>query len=75
VLALALGYLDTPPANDMAKLSNCRAALANDLNGDLNDVRRAIASGNRDEARKKLIDMNDRFGGLASDDIASLSQP
>ncbi|MGN6516080.1 MAG: PHB depolymerase family esterase [Rhizomicrobium sp.] len=75
VLENGLTYLETPPAADAEGLSFCRAELAKDLNGKLQEIRSDIASGKHDDAQKMLIDVNNRFGGLASDGIAGLSPP
>jgi hypothetical protein len=62
--ALAALYAPAPP--DPAELASCRARLDAELTADLQQVEALIASGRRDDARKRLLEIDMRFGGLAA---------
>ncbi len=74
VFAAGLDFIDKLPAqNDTAQFSSCRAALASDMGQQLDMVRSDIAAGKQDDARKILIDVNSRYGGLAMPAILDLA--
>lgn len=73
VLFETLGFLDTPPATDGDKLAACRKNIEADLQRALQDIRAAIAQGKQGDARKMLLDANNRFGGLAANDLMLLA--
>jgi pimeloyl-ACP methyl ester carboxylesterase len=73
VLFDALGFLDTPPANEADRLESCRRDVQSDLQSALQDIRAAAAQGKQDDARKLLLEANNRFGGLATNDLNALA--
>lgn len=73
VLSDGLSYLDSRESGDASALASCRDALAKDLQENVQHIRSDVAAGNRDDARKELVDLNNRYGGLAASDIAALS--
>jgi hypothetical protein len=62
--AFAALYAPTPP--DPAELASCRARHDAELTAQLRQVSALIASGKRDEARRALLEIDTRFGGLAA---------
>jgi len=66
VLTRALGLLSAPVQRDPEKLAACRNAHETELSGQLADVEALLARGARDDARRKLIDIDAQFGGLAA---------
>jgi len=73
VLFDALAFLDTPPASDPDRLASCRESVQADLQSALQAVRAAAAQGKQDDARKLLLDANNRFGGFAAKDLIALA--
>lgn len=74
VFAAGLDFIDKPPArNDAAQLSSCREALASDMKQQLDMVRSDIAKGQQDDARKILIAIDNRYGGLAMPAVLDLA--
>jgi pimeloyl-ACP methyl ester carboxylesterase len=73
VLSDGLSYLDEAPAADAGALASCRDSLAKDMQEKVQRIRSDIAAGNRGDAQKELVDLNNRYGGLAAPDIAALS--
>jgi pimeloyl-ACP methyl ester carboxylesterase len=73
VLFEALDFLDTRPAIDDEGLAACRKDVATDLQRTLQDIRDAAAQGKQDDAREMLLDANNRFGGLAANDLIALA--
>jgi pimeloyl-ACP methyl ester carboxylesterase len=65
-LAAALADLEKPVTTDAAKQAACQARVDRALGAALAEVKKLIASGKRDEARKRLIALDTRFGGLAA---------
>jgi predicted esterase len=65
-LARALRALFNPEAPDPATLAACRADIERDLTAQLQQAESLIAGGKRDDAKKLLIDIDARFGGLAA---------
>jgi dienelactone hydrolase len=65
-LARALTLLQSPGRPDARRLDACRSQRERDLAKALDDVRALIAAGRRDEAMKRLIALDARFGGLAA---------
>ena len=62
----AFAALLNPQPPDAAQLASCRAGIDAELTSKLQQVDALIASGNRDDARKLLLDIDMRFGGLAA---------
>jgi hypothetical protein len=75
VLSDGLSYLDGAPGADASALMACRGGVMKDMQSKVQAVHAAVASGKRDDAQKQLVDLNDRYGGLAAADIATLSVP
>lgn len=65
-LARALDALAKPARPDPKRLAACRARMEKDLAAKLAQAEALIAGGKRDEARKRLIEIDRRFGGLAA---------
>ena len=65
-LARALDALAHPMATDPDRLATCRSAIEKTLAAKLQAVKTLLASGKRDEARKLLIKLDERFAGLAA---------
>jgi pimeloyl-ACP methyl ester carboxylesterase len=65
-LAGALHLLQAPPARVTARLASCRSDLERELAAALGKVQSQRAAGNRDAARKLLLEIDRRFGGLAA---------
>ena len=74
VLFAALDFLDTPPATDADRLAACRKDIETDLQRTIQDIRAAAAQGKPDDARTMLLDANNRFGGLAANDLIALAE-
>jgi pimeloyl-ACP methyl ester carboxylesterase len=74
VLFAALDFLAAPPATDDERLAACRKNLEADLQQALQDIRAALAQGRKNDARKMLLDANNRFGGLAANDLIALAE-
>jgi len=64
-LAGALHELQTPLAPVTARLASCRADVERELAAALAKVESLRAAGSRDAARKLLLEIDRRFGGLA----------
>lgn len=62
----ALTSLETHGAADTAKLDACRARIASDLGKALAQLDADIASGQLDNAKQQLEDLDHRYGGLAA---------
>lgn len=69
----ALNVLFQPVQPDAGKLASCRAGVQHELAAKLQQVKALIAAGDADAARKALLDVNDRFGGLAARDVLDLA--
>jgi dienelactone hydrolase len=65
-LSWALTALAEHVRTDAAKLAACRATLEQRLSARLAHVHELIDAGKRDEARKALLEVDHRFGGLAA---------
>ena len=65
-LAAALHALLVRPDDRAAKLSACRAKIDKELGTQLERVESLLKEGRRAEARKRLMDIDLRFGGLAA---------
>ena len=65
-LAAALHALLAPPDERAAKLTACRAGIEKELAAQLERVESLLKGGKRAEARKLLMDIDLRFGGLAA---------
>jgi dienelactone hydrolase len=66
ILAHALSDLQTPVRSDPAKQAACQSAIDRDLTRALDEVEALVAAGKNDEARRRLIQLDARFGGLAA---------
>jgi len=62
----ALIALQTPVKVDQRRLDACRAGVAEEMAKAFGEVERLIAADHRDEARKALVRLDARFGGLAA---------
>jgi len=65
-LARALDALARPPRPDPKRLAACRAGIEKDLAAEFARVEALLADGKAAEARKLLIKIDRRFGGLAA---------
>jgi len=65
-LSRALEALASPARPDPAKLAACRVGVERRLAAAFQAVGSLIAGGKRDEARRRLDDIDGRFGGLAA---------
>jgi len=73
-LTRALLALQTPVRADAAGLATCRAGLAKALDKAFDEVRALVASGHVEDARKALIRLDARFGGLAAPRSLALAE-
>jgi predicted esterase len=64
-LERALKALAAAPKPDGSRLAACRARVAHDEAAASEKVETLLAAGRREEAKKALIDLDARFGGLA----------
>jgi cell division inhibitor SulA len=65
-LSRALDALLHPAPPDPAKVAACRTSLMEEAGTSLQKVQALIADGKNDEAEKLLIEIDQRFGGLAA---------
>jgi len=65
-LGRVLADLQTPVRADPTRLAACRSTIDRDLAKALGQVGSLIALGRRDEAHRRLIKLDARFGGLAA---------
>jgi predicted esterase len=65
-LSDALRLLLGPPTTTAGRLPACRAEIAHGLDAQLDKVQSLTAAGERSAARKLLLDIDRRFGGLAA---------
>jgi dienelactone hydrolase len=72
-LSWALTALAEHVRTDAAKLAACRATLEQRLSARLAHVHELIDAGKRDEARKALLELDHRFGGLAAPQSLALA--
>jgi hypothetical protein len=73
-LSRALTALDQHRQANAAKLAACRARIDRELNDKLGQLDALAAAGKRDEARKLLIKVDQRFGGMAAPRSIELSE-
>ena len=73
-LSQALAALFNPVQPDPDKLAACRSAIGQQLEAALREVESLLASGRRDAAQKRLLEIDARFGGLAAPRSVELSQ-
>ena len=73
VLSDGLSFLAAPSDEDAGALASCRDGLSKDMQARVQRIRADLSSGNRDEAQDLLVELNNRYGGLAAPDIAALS--
>jgi hypothetical protein len=64
-LERALKVLLAAPRPDSPRLAACRAKVGRDMDQAAGKVESLLAAGRRDEAKRTLIDLDARFGGLA----------
>ena len=65
-LVRALGFLSMPVRSDPDKLAACRNGNEAELTTQLAEAESLLAQDKRDDARRKLIDIDAHFGGLAA---------
>jgi len=73
-LAKALSTLMEPAVREAGELSSCRAVLDRELHEKLEQAESSILSGKGAEARKLLLQIDARFGGLAAPASLELAQ-
>ncbi|QUD87968.1 PHB depolymerase family esterase [Phenylobacterium montanum] len=73
-LARGLDLLDQPKTPDPARLAACRAALQRSLDEGVEQVRQDLARGDLAAARKRIIALDTRFGGLAEQRLVDLAE-
>ncbi len=73
-LERALKALEAAPKPDSKRLAACRAGLGDEMTKALDKAEALAAAGRRDEARKALIAVDARFGGLAAPRSLTLAQ-
>ncbi|HEY3859473.1 MAG TPA: PHB depolymerase family esterase [Gammaproteobacteria bacterium] len=73
VFARAMAYLDTPPAVDEAAQADCEKKLADRRTQVIDQVRQALAAGDKDKAWSALQDLSMAFGPLAEPEFSQLS--
>jgi pimeloyl-ACP methyl ester carboxylesterase len=64
--ARAFAALTAPEPPDAAQLASCRAGIDAELTSKLQQADALLAGGNRNDARKLLLEIDARFGGLAA---------
>ena len=72
-LSWALTALAEHARTDAAKLAACRAALEQQLSASFARVHELVDAGKRHEARKALLELDHRFGGLAAPQSLALA--
>lgn len=65
-LARALADLETPSAPDPGKQTPCQGRVDQEMEKAVSDIEALIAAGKGGEARKRLMALDARFGGLAA---------
>jgi len=65
-LSQALTSLAAGTPADPARLAACRTALEGELTQDLQRAAALVASGQKDAARRQILDIDARFGGMAA---------
>lgn len=70
----ALEGLLHPAPPDRARLDACRAGVRSKIDGKLAQAARLISKGRRASARKLLLEINGRYGGLAAPRIVELAR-
>ncbi|HEX4300550.1 MAG TPA: PHB depolymerase family esterase, partial [Gammaproteobacteria bacterium] len=73
VFAHAVTYLDTPPALDPAAQADCEKKLADRRAQGIEQVRQALAAGDKDKAWGLLQDLNVAFGPLAEPEFSQIA--
>lgn len=73
-LSQALAALFNPVKPDPDKLAACRSAVGQQLEAAFGEAESLLASGRRDAAQKRLLEIDARFGGLAAPRSVELSQ-
>jgi pimeloyl-ACP methyl ester carboxylesterase len=66
ILGRALDMLDKHAKPNLARLSNCRSRINQELANQIEQARDLVAAGNVDGARKLLKKIDARYGGLAA---------
>jgi pimeloyl-ACP methyl ester carboxylesterase len=72
-LARALDSLEAPRRPASAKLSSCRSGIEAEVSRALRQVRDLRAAGKSAEARRRLLELDARFGGLAAPESVDLA--
>lgn len=70
----ALSLLAQPAPDDTPRLADCRASLDRKLAAQLDKVRQLTGQGKFAEARKLLLDIDARYGGLAAPQSVSMQE-
>lgn len=70
----ALGRLLSHGRSDPARLDACRAHLRAALQAQLGRAKALMSRGNRSAARKVLLEIDERYGGLAAPEILALAR-
>ncbi len=73
-LSQALAALFNPVQPDPDQLAACRSAIGQQLGAAFRDAESLLASGRRDAAQKRLLEIDAHFGGLAAPRSVELSQ-
>lgn len=62
----ALQFLSAPRQPDRERFADCWAGIDKELNAQLAEIETLIDASKHDDARRKLLDIDARFGGLAA---------
>jgi dienelactone hydrolase len=73
-LSLALDTLLDPAPVKREGLAECRAGLQSELSSDLQRIESLTASGDKAAARRALIDLDTKFGGLSAPQIPDMEK-
>jgi len=65
-LSQAVKLVSAPVQTNAQELAGCRSKIESDLDAQLNDAETLLSAGKRDEARRKLLEIDAHFGGLAA---------
>jgi hypothetical protein len=70
----ALGRLLSPPSPDLSREKTCRSHIEAELDEKLSQAQSLISAGRREDAGKLLLEIDERYGGLAAPRILKLAQ-
>lgn len=73
VFSHVLTYLDTPPAVDPAKQSDCEKELADRRTQEIEQVRQALVADDKDKAWSQLQELSMEFGPLAEPEFTQIA--